>query len=63
MACLRGSVPSFATMVVLYDGRASYTCMLLVVSFLIRLALLALDLARWLVAPMGLACPHAEEDA
>ena len=23
---------------------------------------LALDLARWLVAPMGLACPHAEEE-
>jgi hypothetical protein len=25
--------------------------------------MLASDLARWLVAPMGLACPYAEEEA
>jgi len=27
------------------------------------ITMLASDLARWLVAPMGLACPHAEEEA
>ena len=37
MACLSGSVPCFTTMVVLHNGRASYICILLVISFLIKL--------------------------
>jgi len=37
MACLGGSVPCFAAMVVLHDGRASYICILLVIPFLIKL--------------------------
>jgi len=42
MACLRGSVPCFTTMVVLHDGRASYICILLVISFLIKLTCVVL---------------------
>jgi len=37
MACQEESVPSFAKMVVLHDGRASYMCILLASSFLITL--------------------------
>jgi hypothetical protein len=42
MACLRGSVPCFITMVVLHDSRASYICILLVISFLIKLTCVVL---------------------
>jgi len=42
MACLRGSVPCFTTMVVLHDGRASYICILLVIQFLIKLTCVVL---------------------
>jgi hypothetical protein len=41
MACLRGSVPCF-TIMVLHDGRASYICILLVISFLIKLTCVVL---------------------
>ena len=37
MACQEESVLSFAKMVVLHDGRASYMCILLASSFLIKL--------------------------
>jgi hypothetical protein len=37
MACQEESVPSFTKMVVLHDGRASYMCILLASSFLIKL--------------------------
>jgi hypothetical protein len=51
MACLGGSVPCFAAMVVLHDGRASYICILYVIPFLIKLACVVLrnrlsDVAR-----------------
>jgi len=42
MACLRGSVPCFTTMVVLHDGRGSYICVLLVISFLTKLTCVVL---------------------
>jgi len=42
MACLRGSVPCLTIMVVLHDGRGSYTCILLVISFLIKLTCVVL---------------------
>jgi hypothetical protein len=37
MACQEESVPSFAKMVVLHNGRTSYMCILLASSFLIKL--------------------------
>ena len=46
MACLRGSVPCLTTMVVLHDGRGSYICILLVISFLIKLTCVVLR--NWL---------------
>jgi hypothetical protein len=42
MACLGGSIPSFAAMVVLHHGRASYICILLVIPFLIKLTCVVL---------------------
>jgi len=42
MACLRGSVTCFITMVVLHDSRASYICILVVISFLIKLTCIVL---------------------
>jgi len=42
MTCLRGSVSCFTTMVVLHDSRASYICILLVISFLIKLTCIVL---------------------
>jgi len=42
MACLRGSIPCFTPMVVLHGVRASYICILLVISFLIKLTCVVL---------------------
>jgi len=46
MACLRGSVPCVTIIVVLHDSRASYICILLVISFLTKLACVVLR--NWL---------------